>query len=55
MRTAATVVPTMGREGRSEAASAAAGAAGESLEHNPRQGKKSYISDGDFVLKRIKL
>jgi hypothetical protein len=32
MRAAATVVPTVGREGRSEAVSSAAGAAGESSE-----------------------
>jgi hypothetical protein len=32
MRAAATVVPTVGREGRSEAVSATAGAAGESPE-----------------------
>ncbi len=34
MRAAATVVPTVGREGRSEAASAAAGAAGKSSENS---------------------
>ena len=37
MRAAATVVPTVGREGRSEAASAAAGAAGKSSENSLQQ------------------
>ncbi len=48
MRAAATVVPTVGREGRSEAVSAAAGAAGESSENSPQQWKQSDIFDGEF-------
>jgi hypothetical protein len=48
MRAEATVVPTVGREGRSEVASAAAGVAGESSESSPQQWKQSDISDGDF-------
>ncbi len=44
------VVPTVGGEGRSEAAIAAAGAAGESSESSPQQWKQSDISDGDFLL-----
>ncbi len=48
MRAAATVVPTVGREGRSEVASAAAGAAGKSSENNSKQRKQSDILDGDF-------
>jgi hypothetical protein len=50
MRAEATVVPTVGSEGRSEAASAAAGVAGESCESSPQQWKQSDISDGDFLL-----
>jgi hypothetical protein len=51
MRAAATVVPTVGREGRSEAASAAAGAAGKSSENSLQQWKQSDIFDGDFYWK----
>jgi hypothetical protein len=54
MRAAATVVPTVGREGRSEAASAAAGAAGESSESSPQQWKQNDISDGDFYFEKKK-
>jgi hypothetical protein len=52
MRAAATVVPTVGREGRSEAVSAAAGAAGKSSENSSQQWKQSDIFYGDFCLKR---
>ncbi len=51
MRAAATVVLTVGREGRSEAVSAAAGAAGESSENSPQQWKQSDIFAGDFFFK----
>jgi hypothetical protein len=43
MRAAATVVPTVDREGRSEAASAAAGAAGKRSENILQQRKLSDI------------
>ncbi len=49
MRAEATVVPTVGREGRSEAASLAAGAAGKSPVSSPQQWKQSDTSDGDFI------
>ncbi len=52
MRAAATVVPTVGREGCSEVASAAAGAAGKSSENSSQQRKQSDILDGDFFVKR---
>ena len=52
MRAAATVVPTVGREGRSEAASAAAGATGKSSENSSQQRKQSDIFDGDFFEKK---
>ena len=49
MRPEATAVPTVGREGRPEAASAAAGAAGESPVSSPQKWKQSENSDGDFI------
>jgi hypothetical protein len=52
MRVVATVVPTVGREGRSEGASAAAGAAGKKSENILQQWKMSDIFDGDFFFKR---
>ncbi len=48
----ADLVPTGGREGRSEAASAAAGAAGESTENSSQQWKQSDILDGYFFEKK---
>ncbi len=43
------MVPTMGREGRSEAASAAAGAAGKRSENILQQRKLSDSFDGDYL------
>jgi hypothetical protein len=54
MRAAATVVPTVGREGRSEAVSAAAGAAGKSSENVSQQLTQSDIFDRDFFWKEKK-
>jgi hypothetical protein len=54
MRAAATVVPTVGRKGRSEAASVAAGAAGKSSENSSQQLTQSDIFDRDFFLKKKK-
>jgi hypothetical protein len=55
MRAEATVVQTMGREGRSEAASAAAGAAGESPVSRPQQWNLVIFLTEIFYLKRKKL
>ncbi len=48
IRAAATVVPTVGREGRSEAVSAAAGSAGKKSEKSSQQLTQSDIFDRDF-------
>ncbi len=50
MRAEATAVPTVGREGRPEAASAAAGAAGKSPVSSQQNWNQSDdTSDGDFT------